>query len=129
MIYNLVAYLTAQLPLLAFIANGWDPDSPQDSIAVIDTGGDPQHFYSRTDWAVQILSRANEVTVAKSQADSVYAVLKNKFGLLLPEVTVDTIVYSAIQTYQISPMQTPGYLGADEKHLEMFSFNIILITK
>lgn len=129
MIYNLVAYLTAQLSLLNFVANGWDPDSAQDSISVVDTGGDPAHFHPRTDWAVQILSRANEVNVAKSQADSVYALLKNKFGITLPEVTVDAIVYPAIKTYQISPNQTPGYLGADEKHLEMFSFNLNIITK
>jgi len=129
MIYNLVAYLKLQLPSLTFVANGWDPDSPQDSIAVIDTGGDPQHFYDRTDWTIQLLSRANEVNVAKSQADSVYAILKNRFGILLPQVTVDGIVYAVVETYQISPMQTPGYLGSNEKHLEMFSFNIIIITK
>lgn len=129
MIYNLVTYLKIQLPLINFVANGWDINSEQDSISVIDTGGDPKHFYERTDWSIQILSRANEINVAKKQIEDVYVKLKNKYGIILPEVTVDTIIYPAIKTYQISPNQTPGYLGADNKHLEMFSFNIIIVTK
>jgi maltose-binding protein MalE len=129
MIYNLVEYLRLQLPTLNFIANGWDPDSEQNSIVINDTGGDPNHWIPRTDWAIQIISRANSVTLAKEQADTVYNLLKNKIGITLPQVTVNDIVYKAVKTYQISPMQTPGYLGADEKHLEMFSFNIVLITK
>jgi hypothetical protein len=129
MIYNLTEYLRLQLPTLNFIANGWDPDSEQNSIVINDTGGDPNHWIPRTDWAIQIMSRANSVVLAKEQADTVYNLLKNKIGIVLPQVTVNGIVYTEVKTYQISPMQTPGYLGTDEKHLELFSFNIVLITK
>ena len=129
MIYNLVEYLRLQLPTLNFIANGWDPDSEQNSIVINDTGGDPNHWILRTDWAIQIMSRANSVVLAKEQADAVYNLLKNKIGITLPQVTVNDIIYSEVKTFQISPMQTPGYLGADDRRLEMFSFNIIVITK
>jgi len=129
MIYNLLQYLIVNLPLIVFIANGWSPDSDEDSVMVSDTGGDPKHFYLRTDWAVQIISRAMNVNVAKENVDNIYSLLKNKFGITFPEITVNGVVYPAVKTYQISPLQTPGYLGADEKHLEMFSFNLIITTK
>lgn len=129
MIYNLVQYLKTNLPLYVFVVNGFSPDSPQDAILVSQNGGEPQHWYDRTDWTVQFLSRAVSVNVAKEQIDSVYVLVKNKFGLSLPEVTVNSIVYPIVKTYQVSPIQAPGYIGADEKNLEMFSFNVTIVTK
>lgn len=128
MIYNLAQYLIVNLPTINFVVNGFSPDSNQDEVMISETGGEPQHWYNRTDWTVQILSRGKNVNVAKKQIDDVYEELKNKFGLLLPEVIIGGVVYSAIQTYQISPIQTPGYLGANEENMEMFSFNLIVIT-
>lgn len=128
MIYNLVAHLISQLPALDFVANGWSPESPQDSIMVRQSGGTVGHWFPRTDYNVQIISRAKNVTTAKKQIDQVFTLLKNKFGLLLPEVTVDEVVYSATKTYQISPIEVPGYIGADETHLEMWSLNLIITT-
>ena len=127
MIYNLVKYLTIQLPALNFVANGWSPESPQDSIMVRQSGGTVGHWFPRTDYNVQIISRAKNVVLSKSQIEQVYSELKNKFGLLLPEVTVDE-VFAAVQTYQISPIEVPGYIGADETHLEMWSLNLIITT-
>lgn len=129
MIYNLVQYLLTNLTSINFVANGFNPESDQDAVMVRETGGEPQHWYDRTDWAVQVISRSKNVAIAQLNAYSVYNLLKNKFGLLLPEATVGEDVYSAIQTYQVSPLQTPNYLGADDKHLEMFSFNLTITTK
>jgi len=128
MIYNLAQYLIVNLVTIKFVVNGFSPDSDQDEIMISETGGEPQHWYDRTDWAVQILSRGKSVNVAKKQIEDVYEKLKNRLGLLLPEITVDGVVYPAIQTYQISPIQTPGYLGANEENMEMFSFNLTITT-
>ena len=128
MIYNLLQYLITNLPLINFIANGWNPDSDQDAIMISETGGDPKHFYDRTDWAVQVLSRAKNVEIAKENIDSVYILLKNKFGLVLPEIAVGGITYPQMIAYQVSPVQSPSYLGATPEHLEMFSFNLIIVT-
>jgi len=128
MIYNLVQYLIVNLPLINFVANGFGPDSEQDIIMVSETGGDVQHWIDRTDWAVQVISRAKNMNIARKNAYSVYNLLKNKLEFMLPEVTVDEVVYPAVKTYQTSPLQSPGYLGADEKHLEMFSFNLTITT-
>ena len=92
------------------------------------SGGVPNHWYDRTDWAVQIISRANNVTDSKTQIDAVYDLLKNKFGLALPVVTVDGVVYPEVKAWQIVPIQVPGYLGANKENLEMFSFNLTITT-
>ena len=128
MIYNLVQYLIVELPLINFISNGFNPDSEQDAVMLSESGGDPKHWFSRTDWAIQIISRGKDTNIARKNIYSVYDLLKNKLELILPEVTVDEIIYPAIKTYQMSPVQSPGYLGADEKHLEMFSFNLTVTT-
>jgi len=128
MIYNLVQYLIVNLPLINFVANGFDPDSEQDIIMMSETGGEVKHWIDRTDWAVQVISRAKSMNTARKNAFSVYNLLKNKLEFMLPEVTVDGVVYPTIKTYQTSPLQPPGYLGADEKHLEMFSFNLTITT-
>lgn len=128
MIYNLAQFLITNLPSIAFVVNGWNVDY-QDQIMISETGGDPNHWYDRTDWTVQILSRARDVNVAKENIESVYNLLKNRFGLKLPQVTVNTIVYPELKTYQISPIQTPSYIGATEEHFEMFSFNLTITTK
>lgn len=128
MIYNLAQYLVVNLTSIDFVTNGFSPDSEQDQVMISETGGEPQHFYRRTDWAVQVLSRARTVDTAKRNITSVYNLLKNKFGILLPQVVVDGVTYPAIQTYQISPVQAPSYLGVTEENLEMFSFNLTITT-
>ena len=128
MIYNLVQYLITELPSLVFIANGWSPDSPIESIAIKQTGGGVSHYDVRTDFSVQVLSRAKSSTIAYKQIKQVFNLLKNRFGLELPSVTVDGDLYVAVQTYQISPMQEPGYIEADEKNLELWSYNMIITT-
>ena len=92
------------------------------------TGGDVVHHYDRSDLAVQFLSRAGSSVVAKEQIDDVYELLKNKLRILLPEKTVKAKVYPAVQTYRIVPMQVPGYIGADDVNLEMWSVNFIITT-
>ena len=119
MIYNLVQYLTVQLPSITFVADGFSPDSPINAITAIDHGGNVAHWYDREDVAIQILSRHKNVTKSKYDIGLVYEKLKNRFLLLLPSATVDEILYPAIQTYQISPVQRPGYIGGDDNNLEM----------
>ena len=120
MIYNLVEYLKVNLPALNYICNGWidDTEISETSINITQTGGEPDHFFSRTDWNIQIMSRAKVNTLAKTNIDNVYNKLKNRYGLTLPEITVDDIVYPEIKTSQIVPLQVPEYIGLDEKKIK-----------
>ena len=128
MIYNLVQYLIVQLPALVFVANGWSPDSPIESVTIKQTGGGVSHHDIKTDFSVQVLSRAKSSTKAYKQIKQVFDLLKNRFGLELPSVTADGIFYDTVKAYQISPMQAPGYIEADEKNLELWSYNMIVTT-
>ncbi|MBA7546172.1 hypothetical protein ES705_38555 [subsurface metagenome] len=129
MIYNLGAYVVAQLPAIDFAINGWTKKSPENSVMLRQTGGDVIHHYDRSDYAVQFLSRAGSSVEAKEQIDAVFNLLKNKLGVALPEkVMEDATVYPKVQTYRIVPMQLPGYIGADDANLEMWSVNFIVTT-
>lgn len=127
MIYNLYQYIKNELSL-NLIVNGWDKDSPEESITMLLRTGDPDHYDVRQLSAIQFLSRAMDVNVALSNINEVYSLLKNRFGLVLPEVTVGDTVFPEVKTYQISPMQSPGYIGSDGANLEMWSFNIMVTT-
>ena len=128
MIYNLTSYLATQLPTIDFVVNGWVKGSPSDSVMLRQTGGNIEHWYPRKDFAIQILSRAETSVVAKEMIDDVFDLLKNKLQLLLPAKTVNSVVYPAVQTYQTSPVQVPGSIGADEANLEIWSVNFIITT-
>ena len=128
MIFNLVSYLKINLPDIIFYANGWRPDSEHDSVMVLQSGGDSKPWFNRTDWNVQIMSRSENIVIAKQQIDNVYEELKNRYGLELPAITINSTLYPLVKTYQISPLQTPGYIGADKANLEMWSFNIKITT-
>ena len=128
MIYNLVKYLSDDLPALSFVANGWEPNSERDSIMVRQSGGTAKQ-YNRNDYMVQIISRAKNVVIAKTQIETVFAKLKYKYGLELTAVTIGVVVHDAVKTYQIAPIELPGYVGADKTNLEMWSFNSVITTE
>ena len=127
--FNLKQYLINEIPAITFISNGYSPNSPQECVAVIGTGGSTQHNFDRTDWSVQILSRADSKFQARRNSYDVYEKLKNRFGLTLPAVTVGGVLYESFIAWQIIPIQVPGYIGADNNSREMFSFNITLTTE
>jgi len=127
-IYNLREYIKINLPELSVVLNGWDKTSPEESITIMQRGGSPDHDNLKQEIAVQVLSRSVDVNTALKNIESVYNLLKNRFGLVLPEVTVGDTVFPEVKTYQISPVQNPGYLGSDRSNLEMWSFNLIVTT-
>ena len=128
MIYNLVKYLSDQLPALSFVTNGWEPNSERNSIMIRQTGGDQKPF-NRKDYMAQVMSRAKNTVIAKTQVDAVFDLLKYKYGLLLPAVTIGVVVHAAVQTYQVAPIALPGYIGADNENLEMWSFSLTITTE
>jgi len=124
MIFNLVAYLKAQLGTYTFIANGWRKDSPDESITVNDDGGTPDHYDFKVDLTVQIIARSRDSVTSRKYAEDTYNKLLNRFGLTLPEVTINLVTYSAVDTAQISPIQRPAFIGMDDEGRALYSFNI-----
>lgn len=130
MIYNLVEYLETELPALVFTSNGWLPDTQEEALTVIENGGETIPVINRKNYAIQILSRANSKTVARANIYTVFNQLNERYTtLVLPAVTVDGILFPAVNTYQILANQIPGYIGSSDSNLEMYSVNFRITTE
>ena len=130
MIYNLVEYLETELPTLVFTSNGWLPDTAEEANTVIDNGGDAPPIINRREWAIQIMSRAADKNDAYINIYAIFDQLNDRYSALeLPAVTVKSILYPAILTYQITANQLPGYIGSSNTNLEMYSVNFRITTK
>ena len=127
-LYNLVQYLVDQALGTQIVADVLTEKSETEAVLISQSGGTPEHYYDRTDWRFQALSRSKNPVDAQEACELVYVKLKNRFGLVLPVVTIDAIVYPAVTTYQISPIQAPSGIGADQENLYMWVFNFLVTT-
>lgn len=125
---NLVQYLRDRALGITIVADVLTEESPINCVVISQSGGSPDHFYPRTDWRFQVLSRARASTDAKAACEKVYVVLKNKWDLVFPAVTVDGVVYPTVTGNQVSPIQTPAGIGADQANLFMWVFNLMVVT-
>lgn len=127
MIYNFVAYMESVFPALDFTADGFKQTS-EDNVVVCKSSGTPKPWFDRQDLRVQILSRGKSQYIAKKNADLIYDNVNKKFGLLLPETTIESDTYPEVQTDQLTALQIPTYIGDDSNGLAMYSFNYSVVT-
>lgn len=128
MIYNLVSYLTTQIPSLSFFADGFNPTSPDTAIAVVETGGTEAPWFNRQDRLVQFISRAKSRFTARENAETVYNNIKKKYGVELPAVTVGGIPRPKVKTWGIVPVNIPQYVADDENGCPLFTFTVMITT-
>jgi len=128
LIYNLAKYIANQLPSIPIVVNGLQKNSTDTVIEIDDGGGTGEHNYDRNDFMIYMLSRSIDKTIAKKNLMDVYNLLNDKFGLLLPEETVATIVYPTVKTWRITSTNLPISLGSDENGKNLFSTNFIITT-
>lgn len=126
-LYNLYEYLRVKFSDKDFVTDGWEEDAKDDSILLTDSGGTPEHWMPTEELMVQIISRSLEKPVAKIALNDIYLELKNKFRLVLPEITVSGKVFPEVTTAQISPIQTPSYIGVDDNKHHLYTFNIKIV--
>ena len=128
-IYNLTKYISNQLPAINLVVNGLQKNSDDTVVEIDDGGGEGQHNFDRNDFMIYMLSRSIDKTIAKKNLMDIYNLLNDKFGLLLPEETVATIVYPAVKTWRIVSTNLPISLGSDENGKNLFSTNFIITTQ
>jgi len=126
MIYNLVQYLLTNLSSLNFVVDGATSQSPDDLVVVSDSGGTVDNYTGRKDMSVQFISRSKNHFIARQQAITVFELINNVFGLVLPEIIVSGVTYPEVKTYRIVSIQAPGYLGTSDDFYEMYSFNVTI---
>lgn len=127
MIYNLVEYISDNTSL-TLTTNGFQPDG-QDNIVCINEGsGNERPWFDRKDTTVQILSRATDKTTARTNSYTVYNLIKKKYGLTLPSVTIGSETFSAVTAWGIRPVNTPQYAYDDDNGRAIYSFSVEITT-
>lgn len=119
MIYNLVEYLKNEFPTELFYTNtriktATQTVIPDRNALIKETGGPEKPWIQFVRKTVQILTRDKIDPKARKLAWDIYKKITSRFGLILPAVAVDGVNYPEIQTCQISAIQEPYPLGADE---------------
>lgn len=127
MIFNLKQYLFSETGYKIY-PNARDftdgaKNVPKAYIQLIEEGGASTAWFKFHNYTVQVITKDIDAPKARVRAYIIYHLLDNKFGLILPEVVVDGITYSAIQIAQISANTEPGFLGYDNNGRAEFSNN------
>lgn len=134
MIYNLKNYLKAEVPSLSYAVNGANETSPKDLIIINETSSTPSAQIERTDYTVQIFSRAEGSLTAKKQILEVFEKVNRYYDVMLPEAVEElkdgtTITFPSIKAYQMIPLQRPSWFGIDPNGLPTYLFNLRVTTK
>lgn len=127
-IYNLAAYLRAQLPGYIFYINkreavGLQETVPDDCILLRDTGGEETGIYPFDYATIQVLTRAIDAPIARKMSWDVMNLLQMKWGLQFPAITVNGITYPILTTNHTEAIQPPFNIGQDENGLTEYSNN------
>lgn len=128
MIYNLVKYIKENTSSLTITANGFQAKSPADCLTVSEGSAEELAWFDRKDTQVQIISRATSGVTARENCYTVYNLVKKKYGINLPSVTVSGTVYADVKTYAIRPVNPPQYVADDENGRPQYSFTIDITT-
>lgn len=125
MIYNLSEYISANTSFVP-VTNGIIDES--EGIFLTLTSGTDESRGIKKDFLVQIMAAYPTSVEAFQNLSTIYDLLVNRFVITLPEVTVNSVTYDAVDIAQILPMQSPGYLGSNENGLHMWSVNMQITT-
>jgi len=128
MIYNLVQYLRTKFPDETFYINGrYGTSMPDRNVVVRETGGTETPWFRFSEPTVQILVRDKSLPGSRELVFNIFEELTSRFGEVLPAIVIGSATYPAIQIAQISALQKPFCLGADEQGRTEWTVNFKLI--
>ena len=64
---------------------------------------------------------------ARVFAYQIYNYLQSRWGLILPSVTVDGVLFPQIESAELTAIQTPQSMGKDDNGRSVFVFNFLVI--
>ena len=131
-LYQLVQYLRTEIPAEIFYINERPPSVggvviPDRNVLVKETGGIPQPWTKYTEGTIQILCRDSSTPAARKLAYDIYNVIHDRFGQNLPLANIGGDIYNILQTVQITAIQIPQSIGADDEGRSRFSTNYKVI--
>ena len=117
--YNFVQYLRDQFPAETIYVSvrqklATQESVPDRNILVRATGGINQPWFHFNQPTIQVITRDVDSPNALEMANNIFEDLQTRIGLLLPAITVNGILYPAVQTAQISAIQSPSIIGVDD---------------
>lgn len=134
MIYNFVQLLRTQLPIETIFTNGrgippGKVSVPDRHLLVTETGGSEQAWTRYQQLTAQVIARDVDSPKARALAYAVFTILAGRFGLVLPQAVVGGVTYPRVVTAQISAIQVPYNLGADEEGRIEYTTNYLIIKE
>ena len=127
MIYNLVEYIDNNTSL-TLNCNGFNPDSPDETVCINEGSGNERPWFDRKDALVQFVSRARNKITSRSNAYTIYNLVKKKYHLTLPEVTIGSTTYPEITGWAIRPVEVPQYAYDDDSGRAVYTFTVEVTT-
>ena len=128
MIYNLAKYITTNSSFKIINVNGFSPSSPDSVVSINEGSGDEMPWFDRVDTIVQCVSRAVDKVEARSNAFTIYNLLKKKTRLTLPSVIVSGTLYPSLIGWGFLPNNRPQWAYDDESGRAVFTFSIEVTT-
>jgi hypothetical protein len=134
MIYNLKEYLKTNYPSYSYTVNGYHDSTPVNAICLNNTTSIPANWIDRSDFTVQVFSRAESPLEAEKQIQDVFNIMDRYFNVVLPETTEtltdgSTTIFPEVEAYQIIPIQRPYWFGYDQNSRALYVFNVRVTTK
>lgn len=118
-INDLATYLTTQTDLVlgTSLYLSHQPESPDEVVAIYDTGGvEPDRYLPTADPTVQILVRANDYETAHDRAQEIAGILH---GLTNQEI-------GDYYVYYIFLLGEPAHIGRDKRERDEYTLNLHL---
>lgn len=102
------------------IFKSYMPDSVDDAICILDTGGpEPDKYLPTRKPTFQVFIRASDYTAGKTKLDEVRTALHQ-----LANATLGTTYF-----YYILAQSEGGHVGRNERGLDEFSINFVCLTR
>lgn len=128
MIFQIRKYINDNLGVDIY-ANQLNEDAGEKHILVLETSSILEPLTNTTIKGLQVLVRDIDSAKSRVLAIQVFDLLNNKFGLTLPSITVDGVIYSAVYIDQISANTEPITIGNNENGLAEFSLNFRILYR
>jgi hypothetical protein len=132
LIYQLCAFLRTKFPTEIIYENGRvrlasQEEIPDRNILVTETGGVQQAWTGYKSQIAQIITRDIDQPKSRQLSYLIFAELNDRFGLILPTITVGGEVFPIITTAQINANGIPYYFGTDSNGLHEYLTNYRVI--
>lgn len=134
MIYNIAKYFKDLFPTETIFVNTKDfinnnKSIPEQYVLITETGANETAWFQFEEYPFQLFFQSSDMPKARELAFNFHEAINNKFGLILPPVTVDSVTYPEVITAQISVITKPQALGYSSNGRAQYSSNYKILRK